>query len=148
MAKTKIGKLTARYSFILNQYPEERLSKCPLCKRLTHERKFPLFIHIDQGGLIVLGKTCKYCARCELIIAHQHELEAELANKFSQISPEVIGNEYLVIGTMEKKFWERGLQGDRSEPEDQLKHIADFKKVYDLKIEPGGWYPIDDKERK
>jgi hypothetical protein len=83
MTKTKIGKLPPRYKFILNEYPGERLSKCPLCKKPTHERKFALLIHIDEWGLMVFGKTSKYCSKCELIIVHQHELEAELAYSFS-----------------------------------------------------------------
>jgi len=95
MAKKKrIGKLPPRYSFILNSYTDVRLSKCPRCQKLTHLRKFALFIHIDAWGPMALGKTCRYCSRCELIMAHQDELEAQLAHSFSQMAPEVIGNEY------------------------------------------------------
>ena len=115
MAKTRIGKLPPRYSFILNPYPEERLSKCPRCRKPTHARKFAFFIHVEGWGPMALGKTCKYCSGCELIIAHQHELEHELAYSFSKFAPDVIGNEYLVIGTIEKKVWQRGLQGHSSE---------------------------------
>jgi len=148
MTDTRIGKLTPRYSFMLNQYPEERLSKCPRCGKPTHQRKFPLFIHIEDWGPMVLGKTCKYCAKCELIIAHKHELEAELAYVFSRIAAEKIGNEYLVIGTVDKNMWEEGVKGGKPELEETLKKIADFKNVYNLTIEPGGWYPADDKNKK
>lgn len=89
MARKRIGKLPARYAFLLNAYPTERLSKCPLCHRPTHARKFALFLHLEEWGPMVLGKTCKYCARCELIIAHQQELESELAHGFRQIAPEL-----------------------------------------------------------
>ncbi|MGH8008411.1 MAG: hypothetical protein ACREQ3_15555, partial [Candidatus Binatia bacterium] len=112
MASTRIGKLPARYKFILNQYPEERLSKCPLCQKLTHPRKFALCIHIDDWGPLVLGKTCRYCSPCELIIVHQQVLEAELVYSFSQVAPEVIGNDYLVIGTVERKVWQQGMKGN------------------------------------
>lgn len=148
MVNRRIGKLTPRYFFILNRYPDERISKCPLCQRQTHLRKFPLFIHIDDWGPIILGKTCKYCARCELIVVHQHELEAEMAHSFSQLAPEVVGNEYLVIGTVEKKVWQQGLKGSESQLQESLQHTADFKKVYDLHVEPGGWYPADHREAK
>jgi hypothetical protein len=37
-------------------------------------RKFPLLIHMDGYGLLNLGKTCRYCAKCEFIIAHQDQL--------------------------------------------------------------------------
>lgn len=92
------------------------------------------------------GKTCKYCLRCELIMVHQDELEAELARSFSRIAPEVIGNEYMVLGTVEKKVWKSGLNGSGGELTEMLKHIADFKKVYDLHVELGGWVPADGKK--
>ena len=75
--KRTIGKGRARYSFILNPYCDVRLSKCPRCDRPTHPRKFALLIHVDTWGPLVLGKTGPYCSRCELIVAHQDELEAE-----------------------------------------------------------------------
>jgi hypothetical protein len=149
MAKKKrIGKLPPRYSFILNPYADVRLSKCPRCQKLTHLRKFALFIHIDAWGPMALGKTCRYCSRCELIMAHQDELEAQLEHSFSQIAPEVIGNEYLVLGTIDKKVWKEGLAGGGGDLGEMLKHMADFKRVLKLEVEPGGWYPAEhDKPR-
>ena len=75
---------------------------------------------------------------------HQNELEAELAIAFSRIAPEVIGNEYLVLGTIEKKVWQEGLKGEGGELGEIMKHAADFKKVYDLEYRPAGWYPADE----
>ncbi len=141
MAKAQIGKLPPRYSFLLNQHPDVRLSKCPECHRPTHLRKFALLVHVDGWGLMALGKTCRYCTRCELIIAHQDELEAELANQFSSVAPEVIGNNYIALGTVDKRIWQRGLQGSGSLLEETLKHTAGFKQHLELKVEPGGWYP-------
>ncbi|MGE0827537.1 MAG: hypothetical protein AB7G75_36165 [Candidatus Binatia bacterium] len=146
MATKRLGKLPPRYSFILNQYATERLSKCPKCKKLTHLRKFVLFIHIQDWGPMALGKTCRYCSRCELIMAHQDEIETQLAYSFSQLAPEVVGNEYLVLGTVEKKFWQEGLQGKGQQTSDMLKHLADFKKVLTLHVQPGGWYPADQRK--
>ncbi len=140
MAKVKIGKLPRRYSFILNPYADERLSKCPKCYRPTHLRKFALLIHIDKWGPMILGKTCRYCTPCELIIAHQDELEAQLVYSFHTVAPEVVGNKYLVLGTVDKQIWQRGLQGHGPPLDEVLKHTADFKRVLDLKVEPGGWY--------
>lgn len=148
MASTRIGKLPPRYSFMLNPHSEVRLSKCPKCQKLTHLRKFALFIHIDEWGPMTLGKTCRYCSRCELIMVHRDELEAQLAHSFSQIAPEVIGNEYMVLGTVEKKVWQEGLRGRGQQLAEILKHVADFKKEYDLEYEPGGWYPADQGPRK
>jgi len=105
--------------------------------------KFALFIHIDAWGPMALGKTCRYCSRCELIMAHQDELEAQLAYSFSQIAPEFIGNEYLVLGTIDKKVWKEGLAGGGGELGEMLKHMADFKRVLKLEVDPGGWYPAE-----
>lgn len=140
MAKSKIGALPPRYSFILNPYPDQRLSRCPKCQKLTHLRKFALLIIIDDWGSIVLGKTCRYCTPCELIMTHQDELESELAFFFASQTPEVIGNEYIVLGTVDKKLWKQSLEGSEPQLEDALQHVAEFKSVLDLEVEPGGWY--------
>ena len=141
MPKRRIGELHPRYSFMLNPHAELRLSKCPKCSQPTHLRKFALFIHVDRWGSIALGKTCRYCSRCELIMVHRDELEEQLAHSLTQIAPEAIGNEYVVLGTIEVKAWREGLRGREKQPAALLQHIADFKNVYELEYEPGGWYP-------
>jgi hypothetical protein len=140
--RKRIGGRPDRYSFLLNPHPETRLSRCPLCEKLTHPRKFALFIHIDGFGPLVLGKTCRYCTPCELIIAHQDELEAELAHSFDRIAPEVVGNPYMVLGTMDRGVWEQGLATPRPLGE-AMEYVAEFKKYFDLHYEPGGWGPAD-----
>ena len=144
MTTPRLGKQKPRYLFILNPYSDIRLSKCPKCEKLTHPRKFPLFIHVKDWGPLVLGKTCRFCSRCQLIIAHQDELEAELANSFAKLKPEVIGNEYFVVGTFDKKVWQKGLGGSGITHGDMLEHLADFKKVLELEYDPGGWRPAED----
>lgn len=141
MPKEKVGKLPPRYSFILNPYPNERLSKCPQCRRLTHMRKFALLIVISDWGAITLGKTCRYCTPCELIMAHRDDLEDELARSFTTLAPDVIGNPYFVVGTVDKRVWWEQLGGRGNELDRLLANLADFKQVLDLKVEPGGWYP-------
>lgn len=143
----RVGKLTPRYSFLLNPYSDVRLSKCPMCKRLTHLRKFALFIHVEDWGPLILGKTCRYCTPCELIMVHCHELEAELALSPSQFAPDVTGRGYLVIGTVDRKEWQKGLQGDGTTIDEILSHMSDFKKHFDLHVEPSGWRPAGDTER-
>jgi hypothetical protein len=140
MAKPRFGGLPPRYSFILNPYVDTRLSKCPLCDRPTHPRKFALFIHVDNCGPLVLGKTCRYCTRCELIVAHQDEVEAEMAQSLGRIAPEAVGGEYLVLGTMDRKLWQQGLRSGGTELAASLEHVAEFRRVFDLKVE-GGWGP-------
>ena len=92
MAKPTLGKLPPRYKLIINQYSDVRLSRCPVCRKLTHSRKFALFIHIDDWGPITLGKTCRYCTPCELVMIHKDELERELAGSFQRLAPAAIGS--------------------------------------------------------
>ena len=60
-----------------------------------------------------------------------------MAQSFSRLAPEIIENDYLVLGTMEKKVWLQGVKGDSQRFEEILEHIADFKKIYDLTVDPG-----------
>ena len=101
------GELPTKYNFVFNPYPDDRLSRCPFCESKTGQRKRPLVIHIDPHQLISLNYTCRYCRDCDLLIAHKHEIEHLLTGIFMQLNPAAIGNNYLVIGTMEKKLGEK-----------------------------------------
>ena len=140
MAKKRLGKLRPRYRFALNPYSYMRWSKCPKCNRLTYMRKFPLLIHVDGYGLINLGKTCRYCPKCEFIIAHQDDLEHVMAEIFSAFCPEVVANEYLVIGVVKQKVWKRGLT-EQSGIREIIENTSDFKEHLVLRCDPGGWFP-------
>ncbi len=35
---------------------------------------------------MVLGKTCRYCSRCAMVMVQRAELEAELAHGLNQIA--------------------------------------------------------------
>jgi hypothetical protein len=146
MAKKKaarLGKLPPRYSFILNPYEDLRCSTCAKCEKATYPRKFTLQVDVEGYGPFVLGKTCKYCSKCEIIIAHKDELEAILAAQFSRLEPEVIGNDYEVLATVDTRFWNAGMK----EPptiDETLEHTADIKKYLDLHYRPAGRYPADE----
>ncbi len=134
------GKLKPRYSLILNQYKDFRASKCIKCENPTFLRKFPLLIHVDEGSLVTLGLTCRYCAKCELIVVHQDELEGELAYRFQNFKPETVGNDYFIIGTVDKKHWKKGLAGKATTLDEILKNTADIKEYLDFEYQPAGWY--------
>jgi hypothetical protein len=89
---------------------------------------------------LALGKTCRYCSPCELIMAHQDELEDELVQVFENRSPELIGNPYHVFGTVEKKWWKQSLGQSGSSLDQMLEHVFLFKSIRNLKI-TGGWQP-------
>jgi len=142
MTKDRFGKLPPKYSFALNPHSDIRFTRCPKCHRLMNPRKFALIIHVEDEGLIILGKTCRYCPACELIIAHQNDLEAELANSSSRFDSDISGNPYLVIGTVELKAWRQGLR--RALPLDHFRdRTSDFKRVLRMSLDRGGWKPAD-----
>lgn len=140
----KFGKLKPRYSLILNKYEDFRVSKCIKCDKPTFLRKFPLLIHIKESSLITLGMTCRYCAKCELIVVHQDELEGELACAFGKLKPEVVGSDYFIVGTVDKKHWKNNLGETGSNLDELLEHTADIKEYLDFKYQPAGWYRDDE----
>src|SRR6266487_1876823 len=95
----QFGKQPPQYRFFLNPYEDMRFTKCPQCESKMHQRKLPLVIHIDPMYMFSLNKTCHYCPHCDLLIAHQNDVEQFLAVFFTQYNPDAIGNDYLVIGT-------------------------------------------------
>jgi hypothetical protein len=127
------------YNFILNPHAETRVSRCPVCDQKMHQRKVPLFIHVDPMRPVVMGYTCRYCPHCDLLVAHQDEIEGLLANLFAERDPSIIGNDYLVMGTVERAFWRESM-GTPKSPAETLDHLHDFKEVWSLKLRPGGWY--------
>jgi hypothetical protein len=135
----RLGKQKPRFSFFLNPYGDVRFTRCPKCTGKTKQRKLPLLIHVDPMQLIALNKTCRYCPSCDLLIAHKDQIEDFLMAFFSQKEPDVIGNDYLVVGTVDRADWKKGVQSTLT-AHDMLEQLHDFKKV--LLFEPArGWYP-------
>jgi len=126
--RSPLGKQPALYRFFLNPYPDARFTTCPQCQLKTRLRKFPLVIHVHPMHTIILGKTCRYCVNCDLLIAHQDQVEEQLAGYFSILKPEVIGNDYLVMGTLDRPEWKKGMQ-DPLSVEEMVEHLHDFKEV-------------------
>jgi hypothetical protein len=109
MAAPRFGKLRPRYRFALSPFREVRWSRCPRCEKLMHERKFALLIAFMDGAMLALGKTCRYCTPCEFIVAHQHEIEDEVAI-FRSNHPGHAEGEWFVLGTLERKTWQASLR--------------------------------------
>jgi hypothetical protein len=148
MAKVKqrqLGGLPPKYSFMVNPYPEERVSRCPLCDCKTGQRKIPILIHVNPHHLIALNYTCRYCRDCNLLIAHKHEIEYYLTALFIEQAPDTIGNDYLAVGTVEKSVWKEGLKQNQTSNE-FLPHTSDFATYYEeLQLTRAGYYQVGQK---
>ena len=139
---TQLGKLPPLYRFILNPYDDVRFSTCPECSQRTLLRKVPLVIHVDPHHPMLLNKHCRYCPDCDLMIAHQDELEHWLTISFEKHAPGIIGNDYLILGTVDKATWRK--QKKEPIPMEKLpEYLHDFKEYLKLSYSPAGWYPKD-----
>lgn len=129
-----------RHYFFLNPYKDAAFTKCPKCQGKTKIRKFPLVIHIEPGQLIFLNKSCRYCPACDLIIAGKSDIESLMSACFEKRNPEIIGNDYLVIGVANRSDWCEGKKGTMSQAE-SIERVHVFKDV--LLFEPARptWVP-------
>ena len=93
-----------------------------------------------HSSSILIHIKCYYCTSCDLIITKQSELEHLLATGFSQINSNIIGNNYLVIGTVDRKDWREGNE-QQIEPAETIKKMYVFKDVWNFEVIPAGWYP-------
>jgi hypothetical protein len=144
----RLGKQEPQYRFFLNPYTDARFTSCPQCGNKTRQKKLPLVIHVDKGATITLNKTCKFCPLCDLLIAHQDEIEGFLAAYFSQNNPDVVGNAYLVMGTEEKVAWRRGMRSQLS-GEELLEHLHDFRDYVTFEPAPRWvWEPPSPSRKK
>jgi len=144
MAKTRkqqLGHLFPQYHFALNPYPDLRFSRCPDCRNKTGQRKLPLLLFIKPSYSLALNFTCRYCAHCDLLICHQGNLEHVLALLFEGRDTPAIGNEYLILGTVEKRAWREGLTQPLSTT-DVLPQLHDFRSYRELRMTVGGLFKI------
>lgn len=141
--KRQFGDLDPLYNFSLNPYPDMPLTKCPVCNSKTAQRKLPLLIHVDPSALIALNCTNRFCVNCDMLIGHKHEIEHQLTELFLQINPNVIGNNYLVFGTVEKKAWQENIK--QAKPLQEMRQsIHDFQSHYEeLRVTMVGWFRKD-----
>ncbi len=138
----QLSKLPVRYCFVMNPYPGFRYSSCPYCQHKTGQRKIPLLIHVEPLHLVALNYTCRYCQTCDLLIANKHEIESYLAGMFIEAIPEIVGNKYLVVGTVEKTAWRKGMHQSMLVGE-MLPYASYFKETYrELRAQRPGWYKV------
>jgi len=86
---------------------------------------------------MMLGKTCRLCVGCEVLIAHEQEVTPLLAASSAATSS--AAPNYLVLGTVAARVWRSGIaRGVALEAVQES--MADFKEYLRVNITPGGWY--------
>ena len=127
-----------RHYFFLNPYKNEAFTHCPQCTGKTKLRKYPLVIHVEPRQLLCLNISCKYCEKCDLIIGKQSAIENLMSVCCEKIDPSMIGNKYLVFGTLDKTDWKQYSQ-KTTYPEETLEKVYVFKDVKHFELAQGGW---------
>jgi hypothetical protein len=143
MAKKKratLGKLPPKYRFFLNPYQDYRFTSCPQCDRKMKVRKHPFFVHVDPQQVVILNMSGNYCPNCDLLILHQDKVEELLTAALLPQNPDLIGNEYLIVGTIERQRWRKA----RAQPHNlrqTFEQLHDFKEVVIFEVQHYGWGP-------
>jgi hypothetical protein len=132
-----LGKQPPRYRFFLNPYRDVRFGTCPQCLNKMGKRKLPLFIYIDPNQPLLLNKTCRYSSHCDLLIAHQDELDHLIMRAFPVLDPETVSNHYLVIGTVDRTDWKR-IDQQKLSVQATIEVLHDFEEVVIFKP-MSGW---------
>lgn len=131
----QLGKQPPRYDFFLNMYQDTRFTTCPRCLIKTRPRKFSLVIHVKPDHIFIVEKICRFCYVCGLLIVHQDQLEKQLVSQCITSIPEIIGNDYQVVGTLDRTERNQEKQGSWSF-EHVREHLHDFKEVVTFQRAP------------
>ena len=122
-----------KHYFFLNPYKDCAFTKCPKCNKNTKLRKFPLVIHIEPNQFVVLNKNCKYCTDCDLIIVKQSKIESLMSYQFEKVDPSIVGNKYLVFGTLSRKDWQK-YSKTPTNPGEAIDQVYVFKDVWSFEV--------------
>lgn len=77
-----------------------------------------------------------------MLIGHKHEIEHYLRMAFEKINPDIIGNDYMLIGTVENKVWKGNIV--QQLPLNELSnYVHDFKSTQTISMTMSGWFPTD-----
>lgn len=131
--------LPPRYAFVLHSDVRDRFTRCPRCSAPTRLRKLALVIHVDHPAgarLVTLGKTCRLCVVCEVLIAHEQEVTPLLVASGAATSS--AAPNYVVLGTVAARVWRSGIARGVS-LEGVRESRADFKQYLRVDVIPGGW---------
>jgi hypothetical protein len=103
-------------------------------------RHRPLVIHVEHPAgarLTILGKTCRLCLVCEMLIVHEADISRLLIA--SGVAAGSGTSAYVVLGTVVPRVWRAGLTRGVT-LEAVRASMADFKQYMRIDVTPGGWY--------
>jgi hypothetical protein len=125
------------HRLVLNPYDDVAFTRCPQCSQPTKVRKVHLVVHIEPRQLLVLNKSCRLCEGCDLLFVKKSELESLMAYAADQFAPDVIGNDYLVLGTLDAEDGRRVKRGASTFDPALMDKIYYFRG--ELEVKPSGW---------
>ena len=84
--------------------------------------------------------TGRYCPKCDLLILHKEKVETLMVYSLEQFDPSLIGNDYLVVGTVERQGWRESIK-QPGNYDVIFDNLHDFKKVVVFEPAHWGWGP-------
>ena len=127
--------------YFLNDDEDYAFSRCPECDEGTKRRRYHLTVLIEPSTLLLINLQCRYCERDDLLIAKQDDLDAELAKELRGERPELIGNDYVAIGIVDRADL-RELTGEL-DASWTIAHTKAWREVYEYD-EFAGFEDIDE----
>lgn len=138
--KSWASKREHKYYFFLNNYTDIAFTRCPKCDTITKKRMFCLFIHIKPKHFISINKSCTFCINCDLVIVRKYELGNVMAAMCEENNMiDIIGNEYAVLGTLDKFLHKEGKKG-YLDVRTSINLFLPFKNYWTFEFQ-GGWQP-------
>jgi tetratricopeptide (TPR) repeat protein len=131
----QLGQQPPRYRLCLNTN-ERHLTTCPDCKTKTRSRKYTLVIKMLPEHIMIEDKLCRYCHKCDLLIVHKDQLEDLLNTHLATTNPKLVGNDYRLLGTLDRAEWDHVGQEPFS-LEQVVEYLHDFKEVVWFEEVPG-----------
>lgn len=87
---------------------------------------------------MILNMSGRFCPHCDLLILHQDKVEELLTAAMSQHNQDIIGNEYLILGTVERDVWRESKKRPQYLKK-ALDNLHEFKEVVIFEVEHYGW---------
>ena len=121
-----------KYYFFLNPYNNRVFNKCPKCENPTNKKKLPISIELEEKKMFLnINKTCRFCAKCELLIVKKQEIEDMLSLAFHK---KISEKDYCIIGTIDEANYSEGAKDLKNSK--FFEHLHLFKEKWNFEIMP------------